>query len=699
MGWVGQSRGADQAESQALQPQKEPAVNRLPRLKREKVFITLAYLGGVGNFVLPLVVGLVLSENPDSRWGEERPPPHLMATSILQMHAGQINALQGEVQEGHEEFIKDQLREMERLHIKEALQDQIGQYFIENRHITGKFPDYPTEKAGGSKAIFSQKTPAEIVKELAEKEKAALEKKAQKGKKDDRGKEKMKGKTPQKTEKKEGWKMSPSNFLSIMEEGSRQYKDFWQNRDKGWDFHQDHDPELNKEKREEVEEEIRVQVDELMQQKVKNLTLAVDGKKSGQKKKGRKSTKGSTESPGRKKIPEMEEDLTPDRTIDSLYRELVEKELLIKARTVKLSDYVGEYNYLGSSLRQAGVEPVPSLTDVRQLIALYGILPLGSQTVHEKAPLVKALLLAGPTGVGKKMLVHAICTETGANLFNLSASNITGKYPGKNSLQMMLHVVLKVGKQLQPSVVWIGETEKIFSKAVRKAGGEMNPSQLATILPKFLNALKAQDRVLLVGTTSRPFDADLKPFCKVYQKIIQIPRPHYGSRFVLWKHIILQNYGVITKLVNISCLAMVSDGYTQGQIVQAVQAVLSELRLLQMTRRPLRTEEFVTALATQEPVYKEEEETFKAWYNRTPLGEARIRALSGALEATLGAGAQVSAQLCRVLGGEQGAQSQHSACAQGPGATCEPFLPTPCCTTPHISFASPKYPLRPVLSR
>lgn len=68
----------------------------------------------------------------------------------------------------------------------------------------------------------------------------------------------------------------------------------------------------------------------------------------------------------------------------------------------------------------------------------------GSQTVHEKAPVVKALLLAGPAGVGKKMLVHAICTETGANLFNLSASNIAGKYPGKNGLQMMLHMVLKV---------------------------------------------------------------------------------------------------------------------------------------------------------------------------------------------------------------------------------------------------------------
>ncbi|XP_010080956.1 PREDICTED: IQ and AAA domain-containing protein 1 [Pterocles gutturalis] len=437
-------------------------------------------------------------------------------------------------------------------------------------------------------------------------------------------------------EEDEGWKMAPSNFLSIMEEGSSRYKAVWQNRDERWDFLQDHDPELIKEKkREEVEEEIRVQVDELMQRKLEDLRLAVDGEKSGKPKKGRKSDK-KKKTAAKKKIPEMEEDLTPDRTIDSLYRELVEEGLLIKAKTVNLSDYVGEYSYLGTTLRQVDVEPMPSLADVRQLIALYGILPLGSQTVHEKAPLVKALLLAGPAGVGKRMLVHAICTETGANLFNLSASNIAGKYPGKSSLQMMLQMVLKVAKQWQPSVVWIGDTEKIFSKAVPKAELETSPKRLEKILPKFLKALKAQDRVLLVGTTNRPFDANLKLFCKVYQKIILIPRPDYASRFVLWKHIILQSGGEITNALNISCLAKLSDGFTQGHIVQAVQAVLSELRLLQMTRKPLSTDEFVTSLAMQDPVYKEEEETFKAWYAKTPLGRARSRALAGSTKAGKG---------------------------------------------------------------
>ena len=42
------------------------------------------------------------------------------------------------------------------------------------------------------------------------------------------------------------------------------------------------------------------------------------------------------------------------------------------------------------------------------------------------------------------MLVHAICSETGANMFDLTATNIAGKYPGKDGLKLLMHMVFKV---------------------------------------------------------------------------------------------------------------------------------------------------------------------------------------------------------------------------------------------------------------
>lgn len=71
-------------------------------------------------------------------------------------------------------------------------------------------------------------------------------------------------------------------------------------------------------------------------------------------------------------------------------------------------------------------------------------LPSGSPDIHSMAPLIRSILLVGPPGMGKKMLVKAVCTETGANLFDLSPDNLQDKYPGKAGVQMLVHLVFKV---------------------------------------------------------------------------------------------------------------------------------------------------------------------------------------------------------------------------------------------------------------
>ena len=65
------------------------------------------------------------------------------------------------------------------------------------------------------------------------------------------------------------------------------------------------------------------------------------------------------------------------RTIESLYEELVTEGIIVRTKKVAMTDFMGEYNYLGTTLRQANTEPQPSLSDVRRLVTTFGILPLG----------------------------------------------------------------------------------------------------------------------------------------------------------------------------------------------------------------------------------------------------------------------------------------------------------------------------------
>ncbi|KAM6923966.1 dynein regulatory complex protein 11 [Xenentodon cancila] len=517
--------------------------------------------------------------------------------------------------------VTNQLREVEGDEMRNNLKSQIRQWFFECRNATGVFPDYPDEEDGGSAFIFTEKSPQLVMEELSAKEE---EESSNKSKVKESKKEK--DKKDNEEDEEAGLKMMPSAFLPDLEEGHKVYTDFWKNRNESKNVSQKHEVELIKEEvRKFIKAEIRVQVDEEMRQELAELKLSVDKDKGGKMKANAKKKKGSKSGKKKKK----EKDLTADRTLESLCQELVEQGLIKQANNVRLKDYLGHFNNLGTTLRQNDIEPMPSLSDVRQVLSLYAVLPLGSQVVHEKAPLIKAILLVGPAGVGKKMLVHAVCQETGASLFDLSPLNTAGKYPGKDGLAMMLHMVFKVARLLQPSVIWIDDAEKMFYKKVPKEEKELDPQRLKKDLPKSLKLIKGEDRVLIIGTTKDPLSADIKSLCKMYSKILLIPRPDYGSRYILWKQLIQNKGGEVTKDLDLSSLAMISDGYTPGHMVQAVQGVVTKYRILQQAKRPLTADEFVAPLAKLDPVFQDEEEALKNWYARTPLGKKRIKAATG----------------------------------------------------------------------
>jgi len=179
------------------------------------------------------------------------------------------------------------------------------------------------------------------------------------------------------------------------------------------------------------------EVDQLLRGELEILQAALARDLASKGKKMRKASKKKGRT-GKKSKKKKEKDLTPDRTLESLFEELVTNGIIRKYPEVQLPEFRGERSYAAHDLRKQGKDPLPSLGDIRQVILEYCILPLGSKTIHQTAPLVKSVLLAGPRGSGKDMLVHAVCTETGSVLFDLSPANIVGKYPGKSGLIMLV---------------------------------------------------------------------------------------------------------------------------------------------------------------------------------------------------------------------------------------------------------------------
>ncbi len=114
--------------------------------------------------------------------------------------------------------------------------------------------------------------------------------------------------------------------------------------------------------------------------------------------------------------------------------------------------------------------------------------------------------------------------------------------------------------------------------------------------------------------------------------MLMLPVPDYSFRNCLWRELIMAKGGQINKWsdrFDLSSLSKVSESYMPGHIAAAVNATLTERRILQQKMRPLQPVEFIAYLAKCEPVYREEAEAYTSWYSKTPTGKKRYKQLEG----------------------------------------------------------------------
>ncbi|XP_017777581.1 PREDICTED: IQ and AAA domain-containing protein 1 [Nicrophorus vespilloides] len=527
-----------------------------------------------------------------------------------------------EIRKKHYEAVvvkcKNKLEKHQRALVLEQLSDQVRSWLYEYREQTGKIPDYTVSERSTSRMLISRQgtgTDSELSKSTQ-----ISSKESKKSKKSKDIKEEIEEETAPKT--------SISMFLPELNFCKEEYEENWKNKDESQNPNQYHYLDIiENEQMENMENDLRKVVDEMMRVELQLLQEALDRDRGH--KKIRKSSKKSKRS-SKKSKKKKEKDLTPDRTTESLFEELIANGIIKRYPEVFLKDFIGERSYHTAVPHNTGKDPKVFLGDIRQILAEFCIIPMLHPQLHDTTPHIKSLLLAGSEGSGKDFLVHAICNEIGATLFDLTPANIVGKYPGKSGLIMLLHLVMKVARLMQPSIIFMDNAEKPFMKKVPKSD-KSDPKRLKKDLPKIIKNFDIEDRIIFIGVTNCPWNADQKLLQQVYQKFIFIPRPEYSSRFAFWNQM-LQDLDGISWHFNFSGVSRISDGYTIGVIMSALNEVLTVKRKLQLRVKPLNPLEIINALAKRVPVYKEEDEAMANWWMKTPMCKRRTKAIESLIE-------------------------------------------------------------------
>jgi ATP-dependent 26S proteasome regulatory subunit len=76
---------------------------------------------------------------------------------------------------------------------------------------------------------------------------------------------------------------------------------------------------------------------------------------------------------------------------------------------------------------------------------------------------VKSIMIYGPTGAGKTLLVEAVANELGALLIHLTPDKLKGKFTGKQGPTKLAHMVFSIAMDpsMSPVVIYLDDCEQV----------------------------------------------------------------------------------------------------------------------------------------------------------------------------------------------------------------------------------------------
>ncbi|KAJ5964627.1 uncharacterized protein N7479_004503 [Penicillium vulpinum] len=172
----------------------------------------------------------------------------------------------------------------------------------------------------------------------------------------------------------------------------------------------------------------------------------------------------------------------------------------------------------------------------------------------------KGVLLYGPPGCSKTLMVKALATEAGLNFLAVKGAEILSMYVGES--ERSLREIFRKARAARPSIIFFDEIDAIAARRSSSSGGV---NVLTTLLNE-MDGIEELRSVLVIAATNKPDVLDpalMRP--GRLDNILYIGPPDFEARREILR--IWAKKSVVNPEVDLDNLASLTEGYSGAEIV------------------------------------------------------------------------------------------------------------------------------------